>query len=129
MNVLTSLIASPEAVRLNAVLLHFLWQGLALASLAALGLLLLRKATANARYAFLLTVLALMALAPVATYLALPAPAAVTFHPIIARLVPAAPLHALVASSAPAVSVAGYVSLRAWLSRAWIGSSLSGASA
>lgn len=66
------LIASPVVLRLSLALLHFLWQGLALAALVALGLLAFRRAGPGARYALLLAALLLMLACPVVTFFALP---------------------------------------------------------
>jgi len=64
---------SPETVRLLALaLLHFLWQGAALAALAYLLMSLCRSA--SARYGVGVVVLALMLVAPVGTYFALQSP-------------------------------------------------------
>ncbi len=69
MNLLAHLL-SPETMRIVALtLLHFLWQGTALAAAAYVGLSLLRSA--SARYAFSVGVLVLMLAAPVATFLVL----------------------------------------------------------
>src|SRR5215472_17071121 len=59
---------SPNTMHsLGWALLHFVWQGTALAALAAAAMALLRRL--SARYAIGLTVLALMLLSPVATYI------------------------------------------------------------
>lgn len=58
---------SPSTMHsLGWALLHFVWQGAALAALAAAGMVLLRRP--SARYLTGLTVLALMLLSPVATF-------------------------------------------------------------
>jgi beta-lactamase regulating signal transducer with metallopeptidase domain len=65
---------SPEIMRIVALtLLHFLWQGAALAAAAYVSLSLLRSS--SARYAFLVGLLALMLVAPVATFVVLNAQA------------------------------------------------------
>ncbi|MDE3137134.1 MAG: M56 family metallopeptidase, partial [Acidobacteriota bacterium] len=81
---------------LGWTLVHFLWQGTALAVLFAVANRLLRQATANARYLVGCVTLALMLAAPVATFLRLSrpsaavqtsfgvAPAAQTFVPVAA---------------------------------------------
>ncbi|MBI4326434.1 MAG: hypothetical protein HY674_14390 [Chloroflexi bacterium] len=61
----------PGAQRLGWTLLHFTWQGAALAALFALLRHALRARTANARYLAGCLTLALMAAAPVATYVIL----------------------------------------------------------
>ncbi|HET6326402.1 MAG TPA: carboxypeptidase regulatory-like domain-containing protein [Planctomycetaceae bacterium] len=61
--------ARPIIPHLSAALLHFVWQGALVASLAALALrLLMARSSAYARYAVLLISFALMAVCPVATY-------------------------------------------------------------
>ena len=61
---------SPELIRLiGLALLHFLWQGLALAALASAAMAMLR--TASARYLAAVAVLALMVAAPPLTFFAL----------------------------------------------------------
>ncbi|WP_257312533.1 M56 family metallopeptidase [Geothrix fuzhouensis] len=69
MNQLLSLVQEPWAQALGWSLLHFLWQGAALALLAWLLLALLRGAPAQARYGAACAFLLLMAAAPVATFL------------------------------------------------------------
>src|SRR4051794_12757476 len=59
--------------RIGWTLLHFLWQGTAIAWLAAIGLALLRRRSAAGRYTLCCVAMAAMAIAPVATGL--------LFHP------------------------------------------------
>lgn len=66
-----SIIEQPLAYSLGWTLLHFIWQGLALAGLYAAAMALLRGASANARYLVGLLVLVAMAAAPVVTLLVL----------------------------------------------------------
>ena len=69
MNLLAHLL-SPETMRIVALtLLHFLWQGAALAAVAYVSLSLLRSA--STRYTFLVGLLVLMLAAPMATFLVL----------------------------------------------------------
>ena len=68
MNGLQSLLTHPAVVRFGWTLIHFLWQGAAVAALLALTLLLLRRATAGARYLAACGALLLMTAAPVLTY-------------------------------------------------------------
>ncbi len=71
MNLLAHLL-SPEIMRIVALtLLHFLWQGAALAAACYMGISLLRNA--SIRYALSVAVLVLMFAAPVATFLILSA--------------------------------------------------------
>ena len=69
MNQLLSLVHEPWALAMGWSLLHFLWQGTALALLAWLLLALFRGASAKARYGTACAFLLLMAVAPVATFL------------------------------------------------------------
>ena len=79
MNLLAQLL-SPETMRIvSLTLLHFLWQGAALAAAAYVSLSLLRSSAA--RYAFLVGVLVLMLAAPVATLLVLNSQAAIAVSP------------------------------------------------
>ncbi len=79
MNLLAHLL-SPETLRIVALtLLHFLWQGAALAAAAYVSLSLLRSS--SARYAVLVGVLVLMLAAPVATFLVLNSQAAIAVSP------------------------------------------------
>jgi beta-lactamase regulating signal transducer with metallopeptidase domain len=76
MNLLAHLL-SPETMRIVALtLLHFVWQGAALAAAAYVSLHFLRSS--SARYAFLVGVLVLMLAAPVATFVVLNSQATAT---------------------------------------------------
>ena len=76
MNLLAHLL-SPETMRIVALtLLHFLWQGAALAAVAYVSLSLVRNS--STRYAFLVGLLALMLASPVATFLILNSQATTT---------------------------------------------------
>lgn len=70
------LIEQPQAYRLGLSLLHFLWQGAAVAMVAALVTQALRRRSAALRYVVLLVALGLMALLPVATFCLVESPAA-----------------------------------------------------
>ena len=63
---LTNLVSPAALHSLGWALLHFLWQGTALAALAATAMALCRRATA--RYAIGVGALALMLMAPIATF-------------------------------------------------------------
>jgi len=65
---LIALTSHPAAARLGFALLHFVWQGAALAFIAAVLLAVLRKASAGARYLGLLIVFGAMAACPVVTF-------------------------------------------------------------
>jgi len=67
MTTLLSLVGQPWAQILGWTLIHFLWQGLALGLAAWLGLVLLRGASAKARYGLACAFLLLMVAAPAAT--------------------------------------------------------------
>ena len=67
-----SLILNPDfCLRLTLTLLHFLWQGVAIALLAFAAAALTRRAPAAARYWILVAALMLMALCPPVTFLSL----------------------------------------------------------
>ncbi len=59
-------------VRLTLTLVHFLWQGVAIALVVLLAGRALRRASATTRYLTLLAALLLMAACPPATFLLLP---------------------------------------------------------
>jgi beta-lactamase regulating signal transducer with metallopeptidase domain len=106
MNLLGHLL-SPETMRIVALtLLHFLWQGAALAAVAYVSLTLLRSS--SARYAFLVGLLVLMLAAPVATFLVLNSQASATASTSSSALdfaVPSAtPAHAATAKRQSAAS-------------------------
>ncbi len=104
------LIASPPALTLSLALLHFLWQGLALAVFAAAGLLALRRAAPNARYVFLLAVLLLMLACPIVTFLALHRPAL----PVSGQAAARPPIAAPAALVRPAPSLPVAMRVRQW---------------
>ena len=66
---LLTLLDQPAAERLGWTLLHFLWQGAAVAAVLLVALWLLRRRSAQARYAACCAALAAMAGLPVATFL------------------------------------------------------------
>jgi beta-lactamase regulating signal transducer with metallopeptidase domain len=71
MNLSLTLFQNPLLQTLGWALIHFLWQGLAVALVLAITLYLLRERGANARYLSACTALALMACLPVATVMVL----------------------------------------------------------
>ncbi|MFH1604890.1 MAG: hypothetical protein ABIH03_13385, partial [Pseudomonadota bacterium] len=85
MNGLQSLLSHPAVMRLGWALVHFLWQGTAVATLLAPALLLLRRASANARYLAACVALLLITAAPVLTYWRLTPPVA-TPQPALVEL-------------------------------------------
>ena len=100
MNALTELFSNSVAQRIGWSLIHFLWQGAAVALVLAVMLALLRHRSAQLRWALSCAALALMSLLPVGTAwvvrvdaLAQPAPAPA---PIAADPIPAPPLVAAV---------------------------------
>ena len=80
--------------RLGWTLLHFVWEGTAVAALLALALLALRRRPAHQRHAASLAALLAMAALPAATYFLLPQPR---------RPGPAAPVPVAVRQAAPAL--------------------------
>ena len=72
----------PGALKLGAVLLHFLWQGALLAGMALVMLIVCRRSRPQVRYAASLTIYSLMALAPIATFSLLQPPAAPIAEPM-----------------------------------------------
>jgi len=71
MNLILDLVRHPAASRWGEVLLHFLWQGTAVAALLAVVMARLRHATAAVRYQLACAALGLMAVLPLATWLVL----------------------------------------------------------
>jgi beta-lactamase regulating signal transducer with metallopeptidase domain len=68
MNAFEPLLAGPLVPALGWTLLHFLWQGALVAALAAAARMVLREASASARYLAGCTALALLLLLPAATF-------------------------------------------------------------
>ena len=68
MTLLENLISQQTIYRLGLTLLHFLWQGAAVAILLAVLLRVLRKSSANLRYVIACIALALVVLAPAVTF-------------------------------------------------------------
>src|SRR5262245_15386591 len=89
---MNALLQYPWSVRLGWALLHSLWQGAVLAVMAAVGLYLLRRRSANARYLIGCLALLLAAVAPAVTFLFLRAdPSSSSEQPTEARPAAAAP--------------------------------------
>ncbi len=88
MSEMARLLHDPTFYRLGLTLLHFLWQGTVLALLAGLARLLLGRGRPPVRYAVFLGLLALMAAAPVVTFMrwAPPPAPAVMAQPEMDRL-------------------------------------------
>src|SRR5881628_288869 len=68
MNPLSDWLAQPLVPRVGWTLVHFLWQGSAIAALFAIAQIALQKRSAQARYLAGCFALALMVLAPFATF-------------------------------------------------------------
>jgi beta-lactamase regulating signal transducer with metallopeptidase domain len=81
------LLVDPILLRLGLALAHFVWQGAALAAVAALALVALRKAKPAPRYLVLLGVMLAMVVCPVVTFtrVTAPDPAVVSARAAIAR--------------------------------------------
>src|SRR5664279_323423 len=88
MTPILTLMQHPLAQALGWTLLHFLWQGAALGLLAWLALLLLRGASAKARYGLACACLLLMVAAPVATFLLLQPQALIPVSGPVSSLTP-----------------------------------------
>ena len=89
MSPIVQLLGEPLAQRLGLMLVHFIWQGAALALVAALALAGLRRATAAVRYAVLLALFGAMLCCPVATFMLTGGPPAAGLT-VMAQPVPAA---------------------------------------
>jgi beta-lactamase regulating signal transducer with metallopeptidase domain len=72
MNFMQHLATAPEVHRIGWTLLHFVWQGAAVAFLFMAGRLLLRGASSQSRYLAGCAALALLCLAPVVTFWSIP---------------------------------------------------------
>ena len=76
MNALTSFASTPVVQSVGWTLLHFLWQGCLITGILAVVLLLLRKRSAEARYAASCLAMLLMAAVPIVTFVPLAGPPA-----------------------------------------------------
>lgn len=95
MTPLHELIASPLLARLGWVLVHFVWEGFAVAVALSLVLLALRRAAPKMRYLICCGAMLALALLPVITFAVLPAPQRVISPlPAEAPLVSTAPMEA-----------------------------------
>ncbi|NLX59863.1 MAG: M48 family metalloprotease [Phycisphaerae bacterium] len=74
MNALTRLLTDPHAARLALALLHLVWQAALVAVVLAVLLRLLDSRSANARYLLSLAAMALVAVAPVVTFVVVEPP-------------------------------------------------------
>jgi beta-lactamase regulating signal transducer with metallopeptidase domain len=84
MNSAWNLLYHPETERVGWTLLHFLWQGIVVAALLRITLGLLRRSSANARYACCCAAMLTMAVMPAMTFLLLPRPEHAPATPTIA---------------------------------------------
>ncbi len=122
MNPLRILAEQPGVARLGSTLLHFLWQGVAIAGAYAAARWRAEKCAPNTRYLLACTALAVMAVSPLVTWCLLAAPAADVFA------VPSAPPHsASLAAAVPSVpaAVPGGIygtpaPLMPWVVAAWL---------
>ena len=103
MTTLLSFVDQPWAQSLGWTLIHFLWQGAALGLAAWLGLVLLRGASARARYGLACACLLLMVAAPATTALVLQ-------HQTTAQAL--APLSVVVETAAPTAPAAAPLAQR-----------------
>jgi beta-lactamase regulating signal transducer with metallopeptidase domain len=110
---------TPLAQALSTALLHFIWQGIAVGVLLWIALFLLRKRSANARYAVNCLALAVLATAPLLTM-------GLLYSPASAVQVAAAPAGGAVAVDSVVATPAGpspwiswYTSIEAWALPAW----------
>ncbi len=122
MSELAALSAHPVARLLSLVLLHFLWQGLAVLLITATALLALRRSTPRARYGVLLGIFLFMAALPSLTFVRLgrtPLPPPVIAQHRVAR----APVFRTAAPAMRPVTWLGTVTLPRprpnWLPLAW----------
>ena len=76
-NFFESLIEHPSIHRLGLTLMHFVWQGVAVATLTGFALFLLRRRSANSRYCASVVALMAMAVLPLVTFCVLDVPAAI----------------------------------------------------
>ena len=110
---------TPLAQALSTALLHFIWQGLAVGVLLWVALFLLRKSSANTRYAVNCLALAVLATAPVLTMLWLYSPAS-SVQVVAAPAVGPVAVDSVVASPAvPSAWTSGYAIIEAWALPAW----------
>ena len=74
MNTIIRWFDDSHSIRLGLSLVHFLWQGALLGAVAGMLTIWMKRARSEHRYAMLLALLAAMAIAPVVTFMLLPAP-------------------------------------------------------
>ena len=85
MDTLTTLLSEQMVQRVGWVLIHFLWQGFAVAAVGWCVLKMLGKQSSNTRYIAACIGLALMAAAPVVTFMLTAPDAPVAVSPSMAR--------------------------------------------
>jgi beta-lactamase regulating signal transducer with metallopeptidase domain len=85
MDTLTTLLSEQTIERIGWVLVHFLWQGIAVAAVGWCVMKMLGKASSNTRYIAACIGLVLMAAAPVVTYSMLGGAAVVVAEPVAQR--------------------------------------------
>ena len=106
-------------VALAWALVHFIWQGAAIALVAGFASAALRRARPTTRYAVLCGALAAMLLVPLATFVVLRLPSAATPSPASAVAGSFAPVMAAAAGSSAALSAAE-PNWFSWLVRIWL---------
>ena len=106
-------------VALAWALVHFIWQGAAIALVAGFASAALRRARPTTRYAVLCGALAAMLLVPLATFVVLRLPSAATPSPASAVAGSFAPVMAAAAGSSAALSAAE-PNWFTWLVRIWL---------
>ena len=72
MSILQHVLADPLIHRFGCGLLHFLWQGIAIAAIALMAAWVLRRASSSIRYWIYVAALTLMAICPPVTFMACP---------------------------------------------------------
>ncbi|HVY69375.1 MAG TPA: M56 family metallopeptidase [Verrucomicrobiae bacterium] len=105
MNSLINHLDTPVIARLGWTLAHFIWQGFGLGLLLAVAFGLRRNLSTARRYQLACATLALMALSPVVTFIALPvwSGASVDTTPFVHTVLPAVPAEAMSSPAAPTI--------------------------
>ena len=88
MDTLTAFLSEQTIERIGWVLVHFLWQGIAVAALIWCVLKTLGKASSNTRYIAACIGLGLMVSAPVVTFMLLDSGVPVTTGPVVEQTAP-----------------------------------------
>ena len=122
MNVLRMLALHPGVLRLGSTLLHFLWQGVAIAAVYAAARRRAARSSPNLRYLLGCTALAAMAAAPLLTWSVLSSPAAGVGAASPASLSPLASgaVHSLPAPFPARLPAATAAPFLCWVVAAWL---------